>query len=83
LLARETPQTHPLRPCQPEILHIERRLGQRESMPLVLLIDTPIEAGYFSTGRILTYVLKQLLTRCKTQTIPKEKRPYDSDQAHI
>jgi hypothetical protein len=31
-------------------------------MPLVLRIDTPIEAGYFSAGRILTYVLKQPLT---------------------
>ena len=28
----------------------------------MLRIDTPIEAGYFSAGRILTYVLKQLLT---------------------
>ena len=52
-------------------------------MPLMLRIDTPIEADYFSAGRILTYVLKQLLTRRKTQTIPKEERRYDSDQAHI
>jgi aconitase A len=60
LLAREAPQTQ--RPRQPAILDIERRPGERESVPLVLPIDTPIEAAYFSAGRILPYVLNQLLT---------------------
>jgi aconitate hydratase len=53
----------PLRPRQPAVLHIERRDGRRESVPLVLRIDTPIEAAYFSAGGILPYVLEQLLDR--------------------
>jgi aconitate hydratase len=51
----------PLRPSQPAILHIERRDGRRESVTLVVRIDTPIEAAYFSAGGILPYVLEQLL----------------------
>jgi aconitate hydratase len=53
----------PLRPRQPAILHIERRDGRRESVPLLLRIDTPIEAAYFLAGGILLYVLKQLLAQ--------------------
>jgi aconitate hydratase len=53
----------PLRPRQPAILHIERRDGRRESVPLMLRIDTPIEAAYFSEGGILPYVLGQLLAQ--------------------
>lgn len=49
-----------LRPRQPAILHIERRDGRHESVPLVLRIDTPIEAAYFSAGGILPYMLDQL-----------------------
>ena len=41
----------PLRPRQPATLRIERRDGRRESVPLVLRIDTPIEAAYFSARR--------------------------------
>jgi aconitate hydratase len=51
----------PLRPRQAAILNIERRDGQRESVPLQLRIDTPIEAAYFSAGGILPYVLEKLL----------------------
>ncbi len=46
---------------QRAILQTERRNGQRESIALVLWIDTPIEAAYFSSGGILNYVLEQLL----------------------
>jgi aconitate hydratase len=53
----------PLRPRQQAILKIERRNGHCESVPLVLRIDTPIEAAYFSAGGILNYVLEQLLDR--------------------
>ncbi len=53
----------PLRPRQPANLHIERQGGQRESLPLVLRIDTAIEVAYFSAGGILPYVLEQLLTQ--------------------
>ena len=58
----------PLRPRQPATLHIERRDGRRESVPLVLRIDTPIEAAYFSAGGIMPYVLEQLAP-------PQERRP--------
>jgi aconitate hydratase len=51
----------PLRPRQRAVLHIERLDGRRESVSLVLRIDTPIEAAYFSAGGILPYVLEQLL----------------------
>jgi aconitate hydratase len=51
----------PLRPRQPATLHIERRDGRRQSVPLVIRIDTPIEAAYFAAGGILPYVLEQLL----------------------
>jgi aconitate hydratase len=51
----------PVRPRQPAVLHIERRRGEREVVPLVVRIDTPIEAAYFSAGGILPYVLEQLL----------------------
>jgi hypothetical protein len=50
---------------------------------LLLRIDTPIEAAYFSAAGILPYVLKQLLARCKTQATLKEEQRHASDQAHI
>ena len=53
----------PPRPRQPATLHITRRDGRRESVPLVLRIDTPIEAAYFVAGGILPYVLEQLVTQ--------------------
>jgi aconitate hydratase len=49
-----------LRPRHSAALQIERRDGRRDSVPLVLRIDTPIEAAYFSAGGILPYVLEQL-----------------------
>ena len=51
----------PLRPRQTAELRIDRRDGRRDRVPLVLRIDTPIEAAYFSAGGILAYVLEQLL----------------------
>jgi aconitate hydratase len=53
--------TAPLRPRQRAALHIQRRDGRHESVPLLLRIDTPIEAAYFSAGGILPYVLDRLL----------------------
>jgi aconitate hydratase len=50
-----------LAPRQSATLGIEHRDGRRESVPLVLRIDTPIEAAYFSAGGILPYVLEQIL----------------------
>jgi aconitase A len=51
----------PLRPRQPALLRIERQNGRRESVTMVVRIDTPIEAADFSAGGILPYVLEQLL----------------------
>jgi aconitate hydratase len=50
-----------LGPRQPAALQIERPDGRRESVPLVLRIDTPVETAYFSAGGILPHVLEQLL----------------------
>ena len=44
-------------------LEIEPRDGQRDSVPVAIRIDTPIEAAYFSAGGILPYVLEQLLAQ--------------------
>jgi aconitate hydratase len=55
----------PLRPRQPATLSIERRDGRRESVPLLLRIDTPIEAAYFLAGGIMPYVLEQLLAEAQ------------------
>jgi aconitate hydratase len=52
-----------LRPRQPATLWIERRDGRRESVALLLRIDTPIEVSYFEAGGIMPYVLAQLLSQ--------------------
>jgi aconitate hydratase len=52
----------PLRPGVSATLGIERQDGRRDSVPLVVRIDTPIEAAYFSAGGILPYVLEQLIS---------------------
>jgi aconitate hydratase len=49
------------RPRDSATLTIERRDGGKSSVPLLLRIDTPIEAAYLSAGGILPYVLEQLL----------------------
>jgi len=51
----------PLQPRQSGLLGIERRDGRRDSVRLVLRIDTPIEISYFAAGGILPYVLEQLV----------------------
>jgi aconitate hydratase len=58
----------PLRPRQPANLHIERLDGRRESVALLLRIDTPIEAAYFMAGGIMPYVLEQLLAQRQETT---------------
>jgi aconitate hydratase len=56
----------PPRPRQAATLHIVRRDGRSETVPLLLRIDTPIEATYFSAGGIMPYVLEQLIGRTST-----------------
>jgi aconitate hydratase len=56
------------RPGQAATLRIEYRDGRRASVPLLLRIDTPIEAAYFLAGGIMPYVLEQLA--------PQQDRPH-------
>ena len=48
---------------QAATLRIERSDGRQELTPLVVRIDTPIEAAYFRAGGIMPYVLELLLTQ--------------------
>lgn len=48
-------------PRETATLTIERRDGRRDSVSLVLRVDTPIEAAYLSAGGILPYVLERLV----------------------
>jgi aconitate hydratase len=56
LVIAETARTR-----QPGTLRIERPDRRRESIPLLVRVDTPIEAAYFRAGGIMPYVLEQLL----------------------
>ena len=56
------------RPCTSNVAD-----GRRESVPLVLRIDTPIEAAYFSAGGILPYVLEQLLAQRRSERLQEER----------
>ena len=49
-----------LRPRVQATLIVERRNGQREAVPLLVRIDTPIEAAYYAAGGIMPYVLEQV-----------------------
>jgi aconitate hydratase len=51
-----------IRPRQDLTLIIRRADGKSERIPVILRIDTPIEADYYRHGGILPYVLKQLLS---------------------
>ncbi len=48
-------------PLQDLTLVITRANGERESVPVTLRIDTPIEIDYYQHGGILPFVLRQLL----------------------
>jgi aconitate hydratase len=73
----------PLRPRQTATLHITRQDGRRESVPLVLRVDTPFEAAYFSAGGILPYVLEQLLAQRRNSDGAEGGPIHASDQAHL
>jgi aconitate hydratase len=47
-------------PQQDVTLIVRRQDGKTDSIPLLLRIDTPIEAEYYRQGGILPYVLKKL-----------------------
>jgi aconitate hydratase len=51
-----------IKPGQQVTLEIEKN-GQKQSVPVKLRIDTPIEIDYYRHGGILPFVLRQLLNR--------------------
>jgi aconitate hydratase len=50
-----------LKPRQAVDLEIKRKDGKRETVPLILRIDTPIEVDYYKNGGILPFVLRDIL----------------------
>ena len=50
-----------IEPGKTVTLEIERKNGGRDSVPVRLRIDTPIEIDYYRDGGILQFVLRQLL----------------------
>lgn len=50
-----------VKPLQDLSLVIARANGEKESVPVTLRIDTPIEIDYYQHGGILPFVLRQLL----------------------
>jgi aconitate hydratase len=65
-------------PHQSAILHIERHGGLRESISLVVRIDTPIEAAYFAGRGILPFMLEQLLAQSTRHRGPPTWQPTNS-----
>ena len=52
-----------IQPGQMLTLEIERPTGKRETVPVKLRIDTPIEVDYYRHGGILPFVLRELVAR--------------------
>ena len=52
-----------IQPGQTVTLEIAREDGKRESVPVKLRIDTPIEIDYYRHGGILPFVLRELMAR--------------------
>jgi aconitate hydratase len=52
-----------IQPGQTVSLEIARKEGKRESVPVKLRIDTPIEIDYYRHGGILPFVLRELMRR--------------------
>ena len=50
-----------VRPRQEVQLEIGRKGGSKETIPLILRIDTPIEVDYYRHGGILPFVLREIL----------------------
>src|SRR5438874_7495565 len=50
-----------IEPGKSLILELQRKKGKRDSVPVKLRIDTPIEIDYYRHGGILQFVLRQLL----------------------
>ncbi len=55
-----------IQPGQMVTLEITRKDGAKESVPVKLRIDTPIEIDYYRHGGILPFVLRELVTRSRS-----------------
>lgn len=54
-----------IEPGQMMTLEITRRDGKKQTVPVKLRIDTPIEVDYYRHGGILPFVLRELIKRSK------------------
>jgi aconitate hydratase len=52
-----------IKPGQQVTLEIEKTSGEKQTLPVKLRIDTPIEIDYYRHGGILPFVLRQLLSK--------------------
>jgi aconitate hydratase len=52
-----------IQPGQTVTLEITRKAGAKETVPVKLRIDTPIEVDYYRHGGILPFVLRELVAR--------------------
>ncbi|HEX8679552.1 MAG TPA: aconitate hydratase AcnA, partial [Chthoniobacterales bacterium] len=55
-----------IQPGQMVTLEITRKDGAKQSVPVKLRIDTPIEIDYYRHGGILPFVLRELISRSQT-----------------
>lgn len=55
--------TNDIQPGQTVTLEITRKDGAKQSVPVKLRIDTPIEIDYYRHGGILPFVLRELIAR--------------------
>jgi aconitate hydratase len=51
-----------LQPRQEVPLVIHRNNGEKETIPVIVRLDTPVEVDYYRHGGILQFVLRQLLS---------------------
>jgi aconitate hydratase len=52
-----------VKPQQDLTLHLSRKDGSKQDVPVTCRIDTPIEIEYYQHGGILPYVLRQLVAK--------------------
>ncbi len=55
-----------IQPGQMVTLEVTRKDGTKQSVPVKLRIDTPIEIDYYRHGGILPFVLRELISRSQT-----------------
>jgi aconitate hydratase len=58
--------TNEIQPGEMVTLEITRKEGAKQSVPVKLRIDTPIEIDYYRHGGILPFVLRELIARSRS-----------------